>query len=144
MSEVRYTINRDGVAHEVLEGDAILINFKTGSYYSLDGLGGAVWERLCAGPVTVASLTTALAAGLDVTADVLATDLQRFVDDLAKEDLIAPTDDALVAPAAAVPPALPYAAPVLGKYTDLEALLLLDPIHDVVVSGWPNARQTQA
>jgi hypothetical protein len=32
------------------------------------------------------------------------------------------------------------AAPVLEKYTDMQELLLLDPIHDVEEAGWPKAR----
>jgi hypothetical protein len=32
---------------------------------------------------------------------------------------------------------LPFVAPVLDKYTDMQELLLLDPIHEVDASGWP-------
>ena len=39
---------------------------------------------------------------------------------------------------------LPFAAPVLHKYTDMEDLLLLDPIHDVDESGWPNTNPNNA
>ena len=31
----------------------------------------------------------------------------------------------------------PYSPPVLNSYTDMEELLLLDPIHDVDQAGWP-------
>ena len=31
----------------------------------------------------------------------------------------------------------PWAAPTLERFTDLQSLLLLDPIHDVDDSGWP-------
>ena len=30
--------------------------------------------------------------------------------------------------------------PVLEKYTDMQELLLLDPIHDVEEAGWPKAK----
>ena len=33
-----------------------------------------------------------------------------------------------------------YAAPKLATYSDLQDLLLLDPIHDVDETGWPAAR----
>jgi hypothetical protein len=29
--------------------------------------------------------------------------------------------------------------PVLNKYTDMQDLLLLDPIHEVDERGWPNS-----
>ena len=37
-------INAPDVVHEVIDGEAIMINMTTGSYYSLDGVGAAVWE----------------------------------------------------------------------------------------------------
>jgi hypothetical protein len=33
--------------------------------------------------------------------------------------------------------------PTLHKYTDMEDLLLLDPIHDVDDTGWPNKNQDE-
>ncbi len=35
----------------------------------------------------------------------------------------------------------PFRAPSLEKYTDMEALLLLDPIHEVGQTGWPASPQ---
>jgi hypothetical protein len=32
-----------------------------------------------------------------------------------------------------------YEAPKLSAYTDMQELLLLDPIHEVDESGWPNS-----
>ena len=34
-------------------------------------------------------------------------------------------------------PQAQYAAPKLSTYTDMQELLLLDPIHEVDESGWP-------
>jgi hypothetical protein len=34
--------------------------------------------------------------------------------------------------------AQPYQEPKLGKYTDMQELLLLDPVHEVDEAGWPN------
>jgi hypothetical protein len=31
-----------------------------------------------------------------------------------------------------------WAEPVLDKYTDMQELLLLDPIHEVDDAGWPH------
>ena len=36
----------------------------------------------------------------------------------------------------------PFSMPILHKYTDLEALLLIDPVHDVTTQGWPNLNKT--
>ncbi len=31
-----------------------------------------------------------------------------------------------------------YEEPKLGKHTDMQELLLLDPVHEVGETGWPN------
>jgi hypothetical protein len=33
-----------------------------------------------------------------------------------------------------------FNAPVLNKYTDMQDLLLLDPIHEVDATGWPSTK----
>ena len=33
-----------------------------------------------------------------------------------------------------------FATPVLNKYSDMQDLLLLDPIHEVDDTGWPNVK----
>jgi len=38
----------------------------------------------------------------------------------------------------------PFSAPVLNAYTDMEELLLLDPIHDVDQAGWPMPKAPDA
>jgi len=35
---------------------------------------------------------------------------------------------------------LVFDAPVLHSYTDMQDVLLLDPIHDVDETGWPSSR----
>jgi hypothetical protein len=33
-----------------------------------------------------------------------------------------------------------FSRPILTKYTDMKELLLLDPIHEVDETGWPNPK----
>lgn len=47
----------------------------------LEGVGAVVWEA-CATPTGLAELTAAFAAATDADPDVVAADLQRFLDDL--------------------------------------------------------------
>ena len=35
---------------------------------------------------------------------------------------------------------LSFEAPILHKYTDMQDLLLLDPIHEVDEAGWPSVK----
>ena len=94
--------------------------------------------------VTVAEVVAALAA-TGPSADVVATDVGRFVADLRSAGLVTDAgDEASDARAEPDPSALfdgnrAYSAPLLETYTDLEDLMLLDPVHDVDDKGWPRA-----
>jgi hypothetical protein len=138
---MHYTIDTRNIVHETIEGEAILINMTTGSYYSLEGSGAAIWEFLQPGPVAAGSLAAFLATRYE-TDDVTAlAESTRMLSEMAAEGLLLTTD----APEAPRPtPAQtsrqPFELPTLQKYTDLEALLLLDPIHDVSDQNWPNPK----
>src|SRR4029450_13507670 len=43
---MRYRVNSPQVINETIDGEAIMINLATGSYYSLDRVGGDVWTLL--------------------------------------------------------------------------------------------------
>ncbi len=138
MSGPVFRISDVNVAHELIEGEAILINFTTGSYFSLEGTGAAVWQCLQAGPVSTVTLSAALAAGHTLQPAEVEQAVASVLEELEREGLIARTDAA----AAELPPADtsgPFTPPTLRRYTDLEALLLLDRDHDVLPGGWPSA-----
>jgi hypothetical protein len=67
----------------------------------------------------------------------------NFVAQLEQEGLVeASRSPADPVPVSALPRLIeqkrPFVAPTLKKYSEIEDLLLLDPIHDVDDSGWPN------
>lgn len=138
---MRYQIHRSPNIGARSFGDEVVVaNFVTGVYYSLLGSAAQVWEGLMAGqPLDRVAREVAAVAGLDEGAFVAASD--RLVADLLAEGLIQPE----AAPATGAwspvpaPPGESYALPVLERFTDMQDLLLLDPIHDVEEMGWPHA-----
>lgn len=118
-----YRIRTPKVVHETVDGEVVAIDFDTGSYYSLRGPAEAVWSALGDDTRPVDALV-ATAAG--TPAEVAA-----FLDQLVEEGLVErigpPTDGADPGPL------------VFEKYSDMEELILLDPVHDVSEAGWPNA-----
>jgi hypothetical protein len=140
MSEPVYRIKVGDLAHEVVEGEALLISFATGAYYSLDGVGGVVWDLLGVGPGSATSLAAALGPASGAEPEVVGAALAGLLRQLADEGLVEIVDADPVALAPCAPGSGPFVPPVLQKYTDLEALLLLDPIHDVLSAGWPHSR----
>ena len=136
---MRYRVNSPQVINETIDGEAIMINLATGAYYSLDRVGGDVWTALEQG-AGLDDVVAFLQQKYEGPVDVMALGVQALLDQLAAEELIVPTDEA----AGAAPDAgtsdirTPFTAPRLDKFTDMQDLILLDPVHEVDSRGWPH------
>jgi hypothetical protein len=129
--------NLEEVAAEILGGEAVIINLATGTYFSLESVGAAIWTLFGAQGGTVAAVASAIAARYDVTDDRAQRDIAHFATELLNERLLvsaAGTDSADAAGAADVAGTAagdgsrePYQAPRLHKYTDMADMLALDP-----------------
>jgi len=141
----RYRIRTPQVACQTLQGESVLLNFESGCYYSTEGMGSAI-IRLLQQRVTVAEIVGHMArAGAAGTGEAGAT-VGAFLAELEHEELIAL--DTGPAPPAWDPPPLragdAVGPPTLQKFSDLQDLLLLDPIHDSSEAGWPWAPDTRS
>lgn len=126
-----YRIHEEKVSHELIDGEVIVINFDNGNYFSLTGTAAALWQALVQ-PASAETLAAAFAPGHAGARE----EIQGFLEELAKENLLAPCADA--AQSVAAPAGVDYQAPVVNKYTDMQQLLLADPLHEVDEAGWPN------
>jgi hypothetical protein len=127
------------IAHERVEDEVIVINLRTGAYFSLTGPAADAWELLLT-RTALDDVAAAIADRYEVDVAAVSSDLEPFVRSLVDEDLLVATDPASSPatlddhdPAAA----RTYRPPMLEKYDDVEELLLLDPIHEVDEAGWP-------
>jgi hypothetical protein len=85
------------------------------------------------------AIVAAVVAAFDVQPAVAAQHLDVFVASLRAEKLVRDGDAAADAsPVPAPATRAPYSAPALRVYSDMKDLLLLDPIHDVALEGWPS------
>jgi hypothetical protein len=137
MNEIRgLRVNAPATACQVIDGEAVLIHFDTGQYYSSLGTGGEVIRLLECG-YTVEQIVSAFDAHGPSSAEVDAA-VRTFVGELLREGLFVAEPEGRADDAA---PTLrgrePFVTPVLHKYVELEDLLKLDPIHDVDPAGWP-------
>ena len=138
-----FKINAPRITHQTIDGETIIIDFDNGSYFSIDGVGAVIWEAVAQNATLneIVALLTQRYAGDEAD---LFREVEQFLIELQRESLIAPLDSAPAAPRSAAPIAEPnptertkFQAPALNKYTDMQDLLLLDPIHDVDEQGWP-------
>lgn len=121
--------NSAEVAASVVDGEAIIINLSNGMYYSLDRVGGFVWELITARR-TVGQILEAIVQHYDVTREQAGNDLDRLVSELIAENLVITSDDGTQAawpPAPAEAAHLPYIPPRLEIYRDLGDLMAMDP-----------------
>jgi hypothetical protein len=110
---MRYRINRPQVINETIDGEAIMINLATGSPYTLDPVGGDVWALLEAS-LPIEEMVVELGRRHDADA-VRTTSPERATADRP-----------------------PFRTPRLEKFTDMQDLILLDPVHEVDARGWPH------
>jgi coenzyme PQQ synthesis protein D (PqqD) len=130
-----YELSEPGTVAETIDGEAVVINLERGIYFSIRGVGLAIWTDLLAGS-SPEDVVVSLCTRYSTIAARIPADVSAFLDQLTNEGLIRPSKRP-PCPPAAVAQAASYDVPSLEKYTDMEALLLLDPIHDTDEQGWP-------
>jgi len=140
MSTPLYRVNTPTVASKIIDGEAVLIHFTSGHYYSTDQTGAAIVELLDGRAVS--DVTDAIGSAYTGDTDAIAQAVTAFVDQLVAEGLVVVAE----APSANTVPDLgtpgPFVTPTLNRYADLQDLLVLDPIHDTDEAGWPVAQDT--
>lgn len=131
------TIRRPDVIDEVFEGEAVVVNLATGMYFALNADATRIWRAIAEErPWPALAADVAAETGADAAA-VLAV-VAAFAAELAGHALVTLEEE--TPDAAAPPPDVPF-APEVQVFSDMEDLLLLDPIHDIDVdgTGWPKA-----
>jgi hypothetical protein len=132
-----YQVNSPDVVAEVVDGEAVIVNLRNGNYYSLDGVGAQIWALL-AEQRSVDQVVATIQR--DYAGDVAEIEqcIVRLVEELRSEQLLvlvdgasAPNMPTSAAQADGMHPA--FAPPMLNKYTDMEDLLLVDPVHGNVI-----------
>jgi len=144
VASMRFRLNQPQIVYETFEGEVLAINLDSGTYYSIPGMSAKVWGWLIDG-VPVESVRRAMLASCIGDGPTIEADLRSFVHRLETEKLIAPIEDASDAeePQMAVPAPTPYTPLTIDGFTDMQDLLLLDPIHDVEQEGWPLVRNPE-
>lgn len=146
MVDLRFRVNTPDVMHETIDGEVIAINLGSGNYYSFRGSGAQIWTLVDdLGALSVEEIVEALALRFASPRSEIESAVTRFVGDLAEEGLVAGAeaeDGARPEPAEQTNgvPKVPFELPRVEKYTDMQDLVLLDPVHQVDDTGWPRAR----
>lgn len=138
-----FAINAPAAACQIIDGEAIVIHFDRGNYFSAKASGALALDLLERG-FSMGDVASAFARHYQLDIHRATAVVQRFVAELLAEDLIVAAEardiegtDPASLDAGDVSS---FEEPALVKYTDLQDVLVLDPLHDVVVPGWPGPR----
>jgi hypothetical protein len=130
------------VIYQMFDEEVVVVDVRTGTYHSLNGVAGDIFLALGSEGATAHQVVSRLTSKYDAPPETIHRDALAFLDQLAAESLIVPVEvpsaAAPEAPVAGGPHRIPYVAPALQTFSDLQQLLLLDPVHDVSAAGWPN------
>ncbi|MDH3281709.1 MAG: PqqD family protein [Gammaproteobacteria bacterium] len=131
-----------------MDDEVMIINLDTGNYFSITGIGAEVWrmiEQGCSGE-TIAAEVQARYRG---EPKQIQTSLAAYTAQLEQEHLIVADENSDAGPGQRKTPVVAanggtqpeFTPPVLEKYTDMQDLLLIDPIHEVDdEQGWPKLK----
>jgi hypothetical protein len=138
--DTSFRIASSKIISDVIDGEAVLVNLASGDYYTLDPVGREVWELMEAG-LSCESVVTAMTGLYEGDRETIQAGVLDLLSDLRTEGLVIEGSPA-ASPVAKPKPSLDdrpaFSAPVLTKYTDMEDLLTLDPVHEVDDLGWPH------
>ena len=136
--------NEEEVAAKVMDGEAILINLSNGIYYSMDKVGGVVWE-LIEKRHSLEEIREAISGRYEVSPEQAQADVERLANELLQENLVLEADDA--APRETLQPGdsqqrESYQSPQLNIYRDMGALLALDPpVPGLEATPWKDSEE---
>ncbi len=89
----RWTRSKDCV-ERIINGEAVLLNLKSGVYYSLNETGTEIW-RLLGDICVIEDIIEVLQNDYDCCAHDVESQVQELLDDLCAENLITEVDRAL-------------------------------------------------
>ena len=133
-----FSIDEGRVVSEAFDDEVIVVDFGTGSYFSLRGAAVPLWTRLTRG--LDSDHLEAWARSTFDTPDEALPELRSLVDTLVSENLV----DLVTGGA---PPVfeidqgtvIAFDPPLFERHDDMTEMIAIDPIHEVKdQAGWPN------
>jgi hypothetical protein len=147
----RLKINEPNVVHENIDGETVILNLDSGNYYSIVDVAADIWEYIAKG-APANEILPLIRQNYECPQGDEENAVNLFLNQLQQEGLVIALDDK------SADSPLPqswkdqitvngnkavFDAPLLNKYTDMQDLLLLDPIHEVDATGWPSTKPSQ-
>ena len=135
-SEIFFTIDTSKVVFEKFEDETVMINLTSGNYYGIKNVGKVILT-LIEGGISLQDLLIVISKSYGKEITEIEEDLQAFLTTLVNEGIAQKTEFG-ANEFSLIENCVNYEKPVLEKFTDMQDLILLDPVHDVNSKGWPH------
>jgi hypothetical protein len=132
----RYKVASADITYQLLDGEVVAIHFTKGVYYSLRGAAAPAFDALARGVPFAKLHELFVAAPVDAL-----TQLESLRAQLIEAGLLVEDQEGGTNAWPAIQPQ-PWSDPAFESYTDMQQLLLADPIHDVGDKAWPHVETT--
>ena len=136
-SDTCFVINYPDAVAEAFDGEFVVVNLRTGTYFSLEATAAVLWPFVVDG-TPVSDLKDALRVLFPDAPTDAQEHLNAWIEELVSHQLIRVGEPPKTRKMFAAT-GKPYQPPALGVHADLQDILLLDPVHDVDEAGWPMA-----
>jgi len=147
-----YRINKPDVVFEYFKDETVLINLKSGNYYSIDKVGTDILS-LIEKKETLNKIINHIKIRYNASAQDIDDSVKEFITQLHNEKIIKQeissgrekkSSEKKASSQSENIKKVSFSPPRLSKYTDMQELLLLDPIHDVDETGWPKKKSNNS
>lgn len=135
-------IETPDVVHESLDGEVVVVHLGNGRYFSLTDSAALIWTGLTLS-LSDQDLSLWVQHHYEVELATASIAVQGFLEALLQQNLIR-RENIAPSPARNWPVVCksPFTPPEIVAHSDMEGLLMLDPVHDVDKAGWPWAGST--
>jgi hypothetical protein len=139
---VTYRVNSPQVISETVGGETIIVNLARGHYFSLQGTAVEVWQGLERGEAAE-TIVLELEQRYEAADGEIDTAVKKLLEDFLAAELVVAGGNGTgtVAPASSQDAGerVPFVPPSFTTFTDMQDIILLDPVHEVDTRGWPHA-----
>lgn len=135
-----FRLNEPDVTFEAFDAEVLAINLRNGNYYSLRETAIPIWLLTVRG-LSIEEIGKKLSHSCQEDQATVTLSVGDFIQKLATEALLVALDSPPTIESEEPEVSLPtsFIDPILDSYTDMQQLLLMDPIHEVDTTGWPQA-----
>lgn len=139
----RYNIYYNNILSDVFGEEVVLVNLESGVYYSLKYSAAQIWIRLI-NQYSPTEVFADLIQIYQVDENDLMSDINLFFTQLLEDKIIkiASETEKKSIEFNSKGILVTYTSPVLETFSDMQEILLLDPVHDVDKAGWPISKNS--